>query len=101
MASIRADVEKTINEKYKASPEYLWKNIQALRYSDMKIIVSWILESSAIGSFVRTTNTGWAGFKAIGNEKDVDDIMKMVVPSSAEKLISEYSYAKNLLNDTK
>ena len=44
---------------------------------------------------IKDSPYAWAGFKAIGNEKDINDIMKMVVPSGAEKLISEYSYANN------
>ncbi len=52
-------------------------------------------DRKAVAMMIKDSPYAWAGFKAIGNEKDINDIMKMVVPSSAEKLISEYSYANN------
>jgi hypothetical protein len=48
-------------------------------------------DRKAVAMMIKDSPYAWAGFKAIGNEKDIDDIMKMVVPSSAEKLISEYT----------
>ena len=52
-------------------------------------------DRKAVAMMIKDSPYAWAGFKAIGNEKSIDDIMKLVVPSNAEKLISEYSYFNN------
>jgi hypothetical protein len=40
---------------------------------------------------IKDSPYAWAGFKAIGNDKDASDIMALLVPSNVEKLIKEYS----------
>ena len=52
-------------------------------------------DRKVVAMMIKDSPYAWAGFKAIGNEKSIDDIMKLVVPSNAEKLISEYSYFNN------
>lgn len=48
-------------------------------------------DRKAVAMAIKDSQYAWAGFKAIGNNKDVTDIMGLLVPSNVEKLIKEYS----------
>ena len=45
----------------------------------------------AVAIAIKDSPYAWAGFKAIGNNKDASDIIALLVPSNVEKLIREYS----------
>ena len=48
-------------------------------------------DRKAVAMAIKDSPYAWAGFKAIGNDKDASDIMALLVPSNVEKLIKEYS----------
>lgn len=48
-------------------------------------------DRKAVAMAIKNSPYAWAGFKAIGNEKNIDDILAMLTPTNAEKLIQEYS----------
>ena len=50
-------------------------------------------DRKAVAMMIKDSPYAWAGFKAIGNEKSIVDIMKVITPSNAEKLITDYSHA--------
>ena len=39
---------------------------------------------------IKDSPYAWAGFRAIGNDKDITDIMAVLAPANVEKLIVEY-----------
>ena len=48
-------------------------------------------DRKAVTMAIKDSPYAWAGFKAIGNNKDASDIIALLVPSNVEKLIREYS----------
>lgn len=48
-------------------------------------------DRKAVAMAIKDSPYAWAGFKAIGNNKDASDIIALLVPSNVEKLIREYS----------
>ena len=49
----------------------------------------------ALASAIKDSKFSWAGFAAIGNEKNVDDLMKMITPAKLESAVADYDeYAK-------
>ena len=47
-------------------------------------------DRKAVAMTIKDSPYAWAGFKAIGNEKDITDIMGVLAPANVEKLIVEY-----------
>ena len=47
-------------------------------------------DRKAVAMTIKDSPYAWAGFKAIGNEKDITDIIGVLVPANVEKLIAEY-----------
>ena len=50
-------------------------------------------DRKAVANAIGNSPYGWAGFKAIGNEKTVEDMVKIMTPARMEKYIKEYDWA--------
>ena len=49
-------------------------------------------DRKAVAMMIKDSPYAWAGFQAIGNDKSIADIVKLVTPSNAQKLITEYTH---------
>ncbi|WP_036612692.1 hypothetical protein [Oribacterium sp. P6A1] len=58
-------------------------------------------DRKAVAMMIKDSPYAWAGFKAIDNEKSIVDIMKLITPSNAEKLITDYSHAIRIRSSNK
>jgi hypothetical protein len=47
-------------------------------------------DRKAVAMTIKDSPYAWAGFRAIGNDKDITDIMAVLAPANVEKLIVEY-----------
>ena len=49
-------------------------------------------DRKAVAKTIGDDPYAWAGFKAIGNEKSLEDMLKMLTPAKMERYISEYEF---------
>ena len=49
-------------------------------------------DRGAVASMIKSSPYAWAGFAALGSDKDTDELMKMLTSSKLEKLITEYRF---------
>ncbi|MBQ3797362.1 MAG: hypothetical protein II842_14010, partial [Butyrivibrio sp.] len=52
-------------------------------------------DRKAVAMTIKDSPYAWAGFRSIGNDKDVTDIMAVLAPTNVEKLIVEYPEISN------
>jgi hypothetical protein len=52
-------------------------------------------DRKAVAMTIKDSPYAWAGFRAIGNDKDITDIMAVLAPANVEKLIVEYPEISN------